>query len=100
MMKLNTTKALVKEILEENEHTRNSDMLLYYEVCSRLNPDALDDSFGCVILHLDALHLPPFESIRRSRQKVQAECPWLAASEEVALFRAENEDAYKNFARS
>lgn len=97
--KLNTTKALVKSILENNKETRNSDMLLYYEICKTLNKSALEAPFAFVILKLDKLKIPPFESVRRSRQKIQAECPWLAASDDVELFRAENEEAYRDFAR-
>ena len=99
-MKLKNTKELVKSILENNEKTRDSDMLLYYEVCKIKNEAVLDAPFGGIILMLDKCNLPPFESVRRSRQKVQAECPWLAASPEVELFRAENEEAYRDFARS
>lgn len=99
-MKLQNTKALVKSILEQNEAARSSDMVLYYEVCWRLNARSLEDAFGWVITHLEDLHLPPFESVRRSRQKVQAECPHLAASPEVEMFRAGNEEEYREFARN
>ena len=99
MSKLNSTKALVKTILEENENTRNSDMLLYYEVCKRLNASALESPFAYVILRLESLRLPPFESVRRARQKVQEECPHLCANYGVSSFRAENEAEYRDFAR-
>lgn len=100
MEKLRNTKELVKAILENNKEARSSDMLLYYEICKIKNKHVLEAPFGGVILKLDRLHLPPFESVRRSRQKIQAECPWLAASEDVELFRAENEEVYREFARS
>lgn len=99
MSKLNTTKVLVKTILEEVEEARNSDMRLYFEVCKRLNAHALEYPFAHVILRLEALHLPPFESVRRTRQKVQAEYPNLSANDEVSLYRAENEAEYRDFAR-
>ena len=98
-MKLKKTKALVKTILEQNKATRSSDMQLYFEVCKRINPEVLNNPFCAVIMNLDLFHLPPFESVRRSRQKVQAECPHLAACEEVELYRAENEQEYVEFAR-
>lgn len=100
MSKLNTIKALVKTVLEENERARNSDMLLYYEVCKRINKSALESPFAYVILRLEALRLPPFESVRRARQKVQAEYPHLSANDDVALMRAENEAEYRDFART
>jgi hypothetical protein len=99
MNKLKSTKELVKSILEEVEETRSSDMQLYFEVCNRINPESLDAPFCVVIMNLDKLHLPPFESVRRSRQKIQAECPHLAASPEIQIFRAENEEVYRDFAR-
>ena len=96
---LNSTKALVKTILEENPKTRDSDMLLYHEVCRRKNRNVLEVPFGGVILMLDKFHLPPFESVRRSRQKIQEEFSHLAASDEVKMYRDENEEEYRDFAR-
>ena len=99
MNRLKNTKELVKSILEQDEKTRSSDMQLYFEVCNRINPEALDAPFCLVIMNLDKLRLPPFESVRRSRQKVQAECPHLAACPEIQVFRAENEETFREFAR-
>lgn len=39
--KLFQTKALVKQVLEENERARNSDNVLYVEVCYRVNPSVM-----------------------------------------------------------
>lgn len=96
--KLYETKALVKEVLEENENARNSDNELYIEICYRVNPSAMRLPFADVIGNLDRFGLPPFESVRRSRQKLQEQHPDLRSNDEVALFRAENETAYKEFA--
>ena len=90
-------KLLVKEILEENEDARNSDNTLYAEICYRHNPSVMRLPFEQVIRYLDGYGLPPFESVRRARQKLQAERPDLRPNDEVALFRAENETAYKEF---
>lgn len=98
-MKLQNTKALVKSILEEVPESRNNDMRLYFEVCRKVNGNILDYPFGRVILRLDRFNLPPFESVRRSRQKVQSEHPELAANDVVQVFRAENEEQYREFAR-
>ncbi len=96
--KLYETKALVKEILEVNESTRNSDSELYVEVCYAINPRAMRMPFEEVALNLSQLGLPPFESVRRARQKAQAENPSLRANEEITYWRAENELAYEEFA--
>ena len=92
------TKKLVKQVLEENERTRNSDNELYVEICNRINPYVLAVPFAEVVGNLEDYGLPPFESVRRTRQKLQAERPDLRPCDEVALFRAENETAYKEFA--
>lgn len=95
--KLYETKALVKQVLEENERTRNSDNELYVEICYRVNPSAMRLPFEDVIANLSRFGLPPFESVRRSRQKIQEAHPHLRSNEEVALFRAENEADYYEF---
>ena len=96
--KLYQTKALVKQVLEENKNARNSDNELYIQVCHILNPLAFSVPFAEVISNLELYGLPPFETVRRSRQRIQAECPDLRPCDEVALFRAENETAYREFA--
>lgn len=99
MNKLKNTKELVKAILQNDPQTRNSDMLLYLKVCKIKNTTALDLPFAAVITQLDKLNLPPFESVRRSRQKIQEEHPELAACDVVEGFRSENEHAFREFAR-
>ena len=44
--------------------------------------------------------IPPFESVRRTRQKIQAECPWLAACDTVKEYRAGKEADYRDFVRA
>lgn len=96
--KLYEIKEQVNQILEENENARNSDNKLYIEVCNRVNPSALRLPFADVIGNLADYNLPPFESVRRARQKLQAAHPELRPCDEVALLRAENETAYEEFA--
>lgn len=99
MNKLKNIKELVQSILEKSPETRSSDMLLYFRVCQIKNEGALELPFGAVITNLDRFYLPPFESVRRTRQKVQAENPHLAPCKKVEEFRAENEAAFREFAR-
>ena len=96
--KLYDTKKIVKQVLEENESARSSDTVLYTAICLEVNPLAMTTPFAEVILNLDRYGLPPFETVRRTRQKVQAEHPELGSCEDVELFRSENEIAYKEFA--
>lgn len=99
MNKLKNTKELVQAILENSPETRNSDMLLYFRVCQIKNAGALHLPFGAVITNLDRCKLPPFESVRRARQKIQAEFPHLAPCKKIEEFRAENEVEFREFAR-
>lgn len=100
---LKTTKALVKAILEENKQARNSDSFLYLQVLKRRGKEKDIDlnhlPVSVFMLNIELMGFPPFESVRRARQKLQAEFPELSASEEVAEYRAENEEAYREFAK-
>lgn len=101
--RLNTTKALVKNLLEREPKTRNSDSYLYFRIISIIadanNIDLNGIPVTAFLLNMNDYPFPPFESVRRTRQKVQEKCPHLAASPEVEIFRAENETAYREFAR-
>lgn len=104
MKDLKTTKALVQAILEKDHMARNSDNYLYSKVIQHFDEEYNTDILNMpvhsfLIMGCDNVPVPPFESVRRSRQKVQAECPWLAASEDVAEFRFENEKEFREFAR-
>lgn len=97
---LETTQTLVKSILVECPEARDYDMILYYEVVRRLNKDALYRPFDQVILNLKALGLPCFETVRRTRQKVQRENPSLKGCKKAQDKRAENEEVFENYALS
>ena len=97
---LNQTLVLVKDILVAHPAARDSDMCLYSIIVSRLNPAAARMPFGEVILRLNDLGLPCFETVRRTRQKVQAEHPDLKGSVKTRSFRSINEEIHKEFARS
>ena len=104
MKDLNSTKALVKAILETNNAARNSDSYLYLLVIvATANMYEIDLSKLTItdfLLQLPYSEFPPFESVRRSRQKVQREFPHLQACEKVSENRAEREETYREFARS
>lgn len=98
MQNLKAISKIVKYILEIDPATRSNDSLLYYRVCEFMNKDVLSMPFGMVLLSMKSLKMPNTESVRRSRQKVQATFPDLAATEEVEAMRDEQEKAYKAFA--
>ena len=101
---LKDTTALVKSILEQDEQCRNSDSFLYLKVLSVLaNHKGFMLDTMTVPYFLTNLHgteFPPFESVRRARQKVQERNPHLAACEQVSKFRADNELEYRAYSQS
>lgn len=95
-MRIDTVRELVHMTLKREPATRNSDRLLALRVyeCFGVSPS---DSIESVLMDPD---LPGFETIRRTRQKVQAEFPRLKADKAVEAMRAELETEYREFARS
>ena len=94
------TRKIVKNILTDYPQTRNSDNALYIKVVAAINPQANDRPFANVLLSLEELGLPCFETVRRTRQKLQEEFPDLRACDEVQDFRTMLEDEYrKEFGR-
>lgn len=96
----NITK-LVKSILEENPQTRNSDSYLYFKVIEHV---AKMKGIDTRTLNVRDFWLcwhsafPKTETVRRTRQKLQATFPELAACESVQLARMENEKEFRGYA--
>ena len=103
MLDLKNTTALVKSILEQDKQCRNSDSFLYLKVLTEVGKQKGIDiekmSIPFFLLNLHGAGLPPFESVRRARQKIQAAHPDLAACERVEGFRMENEAEFRAYAR-
>lgn len=98
MQDLKKVADLVKQVLLDYPETRDSDMKLYVQIaklkgCERV---PLED----LLLHLKEYGMPQFETIRRSRQKVQEYHPELRASEAVVQIRTDQEQVYIDFGRS
>lgn len=104
MKDLKTTKALVQKLLEQDEKARNSDSYLYYRVIKTIadknNIDLTKITVIAFLLNMNRYPFPPFESVRRTRQKIQEKYPHLAPCKVVEEYRAENEEAFREFARS
>lgn len=97
---LNQTQVIVKDILMNYPIARDSDMYLYLRVVKKLNPAAVNKPFSEVVLNLEELGLPCFETVRRTRQKLQAEFLNLRGSDRIRSLRSINEEVFKEFARS
>ena len=89
------TRKIVKNILTDYPQTRNSDNALYIKVVAAINPQANNRPFANVLSNLEELGLPCFETVRRTRQKLQAEFPELQACDKVQDFRTEREDQFR-----
>ena len=104
MTELRKTTDLVKALLEMDERCRNSDSYLYLRVLSTIAEkrgiDLRDITISNFLLNFHGTAFPIFESVRRTRQKLQEHNPELRASKPVAEYRAENELEYRAFARS
>jgi len=94
---IRVTDQVVREILREYPYTRDSDELLYYEVihkiCKRTDLSAYD-----VFVLRDAYGLPCFETVRRTRQFVQAEDDTLRGSIRGRKTRSDREKLFKAYA--
>lgn len=103
MVDLKTTTSIVKAILEEDERTRNSDSYLYLKVLEYIGRQKGMHfhlwTVATLLTSLDEFNLPPFESVRRTRQKVQQTYPHLAACKKVEEQRMANEEVYRAYAR-
>ena len=104
MENLKTVSALVKNILEHDHKARNTDNHLYLMVLEHYSGlrgiDIHAMTVPVFLKELDRRSFPGFETVRRSRQKVQATYPDLAPSEAVGKRRAKNEVVYREFAES
>ena len=100
MNRLYKVEPVVLELLNEVPETRGNDTLLQKEVMLRLNPSIADMPFTYVMDHRHELGLPPFESIRRSRAKLQSKYEDLRPSEAIQEARAEQEEEYLEYVRN
>jgi hypothetical protein len=96
---LKNTTAIVRNLLINNPQTRNSDDYLYFKVCETIAPECVSNKFWYVLLNRKHYNLPAFESVRRSRQKLQEKCPELAGNDDVEGYRALMEEVFKDYAK-
>ena len=102
--KLNKIKSRVLRILQEKPQARNSDNLLYLYVIREIAEEQQINlnfiSIEDFLITMPISVFPPFESVRRARQKAQAENKELSADSAVEVFREEFREEFRKFARS
>ena len=103
MNDLKNLTGLVHLILEHYPQTRNCDGLLWLKVLEHQAYEKQMDlrmlSVPQFLPRIKELGFSPFESIRRTRQKLQAEHEELRAVDNVERFRDELEVKYRAFAQ-
>ena len=72
MRNLKTIENKVKTILKKNEDARNDDMVLYLALCNLCLKDAGAIPLAEIMTQHRSLGLPSFESVSRTRRKLQA----------------------------
>ena len=100
---LSTVKLLVQSLLETDYKTRSSDSYLYLRVIQVIADERgiyLENiSVPYFLENMREMGFPGFETVRRARQKLQAENPELSANGFTAEKRAENEAVYNAFVK-
>ena len=97
MKQIRQVTGIVWGILEKHPDTRNSDNLLFIKVVESIDSDLLYKPMMDVLVHAKEYGIPPFESVRRSRQKLQEKFPELRGSKEVEAGREENRQIVRDF---
>ena len=91
---------IVKQILEENEQTRNSDIELYNAYLSlKLGISPYFITFGDVMNMVSNGEIASIESVGRCRRKCQELYPELRATVSVRRARIDEEAVYEDFAQ-
>ena len=89
---------VVEQVLREHKDARDSDFRTIGWVIKITNPKIMDMKFSQVLWNHKELDLPSFETIRRTRQKLQHDKPELRG--EMYLKRMEKQTEYiDQFAR-
>lgn len=98
MKELMRTSHIVLKILKEDVLARKDDNYLIKRVHEVIMPGASEMTLNQVLGLITQKQLPRFESIRRTRQKAQADYPELN-DVDTLTHRADKEE-YRKFARS
>ncbi len=101
MYKLKTIEKVVFDVLTGTPSARDNDMELYFLVCKEFFNNKHKKSallFEYVMRNYNALGIPCFESVRRTRQKIQAAYPSLGCSPQKRRARHKEKGKYRHYA--
>lgn len=98
MSKCAKVEPVVEKVLREKEYTRDDDFALVLEVFREFVPDIDNKSFADVMINHKEYGLPYFETVRRTRPKLQNKHPELLGNKEVQLAREAEQSDYRDYA--
>lgn len=103
MTKIKSTANIVEFILVIDKQARNSDSYLYLKVleyqAKEMEFDIKNISLVSFLANSERWGFAPFETVRRARQKLQAQYPHLASTKEVQGFKDMQEKTFREYAR-
>lgn len=85
---------IVEFVLNKHPEARDSDFRLYGWICAHLCPEVMDMTFKEVMWKHAQLGMPSYETIRRTRQKLQEKNPALRGQKYKA--RQAKQSEYKS----
>lgn len=104
MTELKKVSALVQSILQNDERARNTDNYLYLKVLEHYSyikgTDICSMTVPVFLKELDKRSYPGFETVRRTRQKIQATHKELAPNDAVSRRRIKREAVFREYAES
>ena len=99
MEKLKTHEGRVKALLKQNKDARDDDMVLYLALCNDCLENAGEIPLAEIMARHKSLGLPGFESVSRTRRRLQARHPELLGSLPVQAKRMAGEKAYRRYSK-
>ncbi len=98
--KLKAITEIVKEVLTQYPEARNSDDILYFLVCKKIDAISLNRPFKDIILNRKDYNYPALTYVARAGRKVREHHPELSGDGNVEGHRKENEKAFEEYSKT
>lgn len=96
---LESISVIVEDVLRYNSKARNSDDLLYVEVCKRIDAKHINQPFEDIILNRKEYGYPAYTYVARVGRRLREKNPTLAGSDNVEGYRKNNEEVFREYAK-
>ena len=97
---LKSTHNLVKTILIKDKKARNSDAYLYIKVIEKLNKGVSKMPFTEVMINRKEYGIPCYDTVTRTRRKLQELNPDLQGDDRVTDMRTKNQMTFEEYAKN